>query len=88
MKSHTALKVSLQQIADISGESIPVIYRAIEEGHLKTFLVGRRRFARYSAVEAWIDLLEKQSDSGRPVVYRSREYEQARRFERREPIAA
>ena len=67
------LKVSLQSIRDATGESLAVIYDAINAGHLKTFLVGRRRFARPEAVRAWVDFLQAQSDSGRPVCYRRRE---------------
>ncbi|MFT4255696.1 MAG: helix-turn-helix domain-containing protein [Pseudoxanthomonas sp.] len=67
------LKLSVQQIAELTGESIPTIYSAIQAGDLGTFLVGRRRFARPEAVRAWIDHLEAQSNAGRPVSYRSRE---------------
>ncbi len=66
------LKLSMQEIREATGESLPTIYKAIELGHLRTMLCGRRRFARPAAVEAWIDFLEKQSDAGRPVVYRAR----------------
>lgn len=70
------LKLSLQSIAVMTGESAPVIYKAIERGHLETFLVGRRRFARPAAVRKWIDFLQSESDKGRPVVYRSRASEE------------
>lgn len=66
------LKLSLQQIADATGESLPLIHDAINAGDLDTFLVGRRRFARPEAVRAWIDHLEAESNAGRPVSYRSR----------------
>lgn len=66
------LKLSLQQIAQVTGECQPNIQRAIDRGHLKTFIVGRRRFARPDDVRAWIDLLEQESDAGRPVVYQPR----------------
>ena len=69
------LKLSLQQIAQITCESLPTIYKAIEHEHLKTFLVGRRRFARPAAVQSWIDFLEAQSDAGTPVIYRPRDAE-------------
>lgn len=71
-----ALKVSLQDIARATGESLPTIYAAMKAGHLDTFLVGRRRFARPDAVRAWMDLLERRSAAGKPVVYRSRESEE------------
>lgn len=73
------LKLSLQQITDATGEGMPTIYAAITAGHLETFLVGRRRFARPEAVRAWVDYLEAESRKGRPVVYRSREIEAAAR---------
>ena len=67
------LKLSLQQVAEATGESLPLIYEAIRKGDLDTFLVGRRRFARPDAVRKWIDYLEAQSKAGKPVSYRSRE---------------
>ncbi len=62
----------LQDAAKIACMSGPGIYAAISAGHLKTFLIGRRRFVRESALRDWLDFLEQQSDSGRPVVYRPR----------------
>jgi len=67
------LKLGIQQIAAATGESVPTIYSAIQAGHLDTFVVGRRRFARPAAVRAWVDHLEAESNAGRPVSYRSRE---------------
>lgn len=69
------LKVSLQAVAEATGESMAVIYDAINAGHLETFLVGRRRFARPAAVRKWVDFLEAQSNAGEPVVYRPRKTE-------------
>ncbi|MGV8931981.1 MAG: hypothetical protein ACOH1R_07730 [Luteimonas sp.] len=66
------LKLSLQEIAEVTGESLPLIHDAVNAGHLRTFVVGRRRFAKPAAVQAWIDFLEKQSDAGKPVKYRAR----------------
>jgi hypothetical protein len=43
------LKLSLREVADITGESLPLIHDAITAGDLKTFVVGRRRFARPAA---------------------------------------
>jgi hypothetical protein len=68
----TPLKLSLKAIAEITAESLPLIHDAISAGHLDTFLVGRRRFARPEAVRAWIDFLEQRSKSGAPVSYRAR----------------
>lgn len=66
------LKLSRQDIARLTGESLSVIDDAVTAGHLDTFLVGRRRFARPEAVRAWVDFLEAQSRAGRPVCYRAR----------------
>ena len=70
------LKVTLQNVVAATGESMPTVYRAIELGHLDTFLVGRRRFVRPAAVRKWVDFLETESNAGRPVVYRSRASEE------------
>ena len=71
------LKVPLRGICEASGGSVNVVYDAIAAGHLKTFLVGRRRFARPKDVRAWIDMLEAESNAGRPVIYRARSAEAA-----------
>lgn len=75
-------KISIAEIALLTGESLPTLYAAMAAGHLKTFLVGRRRFARVSDVRAWIDHLEAESAAGRPVSYRARDI--ARRPEAKE----
>ncbi len=67
------LKVSIEGIIAATGESRAIVYDAINAGHLKTFLVGRRRFAKPQAVHAWVDFLEAESAAGRPIVYRARE---------------
>lgn len=72
------LKLGLQEIAETTRESIAVVYDAINAGHLETFVVGRRRFARPAAVRKWVDFLEAQSDAGAPVVYRARKNERTR----------
>ncbi len=69
------LKLSMAEISVMTGEGLPSIYCAINAGDLKTFLVGRRRFARPDAVRAWVDKLEKASDAGKPVSYRPRSAE-------------
>ena len=71
------LKLSLTEIAAATGESLPVIHDAVSAGDLKTFLVGRRRFARPEAVRKWIDFLERRSNVGRPVAYRARVRQEA-----------
>lgn len=63
------LKLSIDEIGHIAGETRSSIYAAIRAGHLTTFLVGRRRFARPAAVTAWVDMLQVESDAGRPVHY-------------------
>jgi len=73
MKSDSEpLKLSLKAIAEMTAESLPLIHDAINAGHLDTFLVGRRRFARPEAVRAWVDFLERRSKAGAPVMYRAR----------------
>lgn len=67
-----ALKLSIDAIIAATGEGRAVIYDAIKQGHLATFLVGRRRFARPAAVQGWVDYLEQQSNAGKPVAYRAR----------------
>lgn len=65
-------KLSVDEIAEATGEGRPTIYAAIRAGDLRTFLVGRRRFSRPDAVKAWIDYLQAQSDAGHPVGYLAR----------------
>ncbi len=69
------LKIGLQAVCEVTGESMSVIYDAVKAGHLETFLVGRRRFARPDAVRKWVDFLQAQSDAGKPVSYRARSTE-------------
>ena len=69
------LKLGVAEIAASTGESVNAVYDAIKAGHLATFLVGRRRFARPAAVRKWVDYLEAQSNAGTPVVYRARNTE-------------
>lgn len=71
------LKLSMAEIAEATGESLQLIYAAINAGDLKTFLVGRRRFARPADVEAWVDHMQAESDAGRPISYCSRERQSA-----------
>jgi len=71
------LKLSMSGIAEATGESLPTIYAAIRAGDLRTFLCGRRRFARPADVEKWVDFLQAESDAGRPVSYRASKREEA-----------
>lgn len=66
------LKIPFADIPRITGESLSVARDAVNLGHLETFLVGRRRFARPEAIRRWIDFLEAESQAGRPVMYRAR----------------
>ena len=66
------LKIPLKDIPRVAMESMAVVNDAINAGHLETFLVGRRRFARPKAICAWVDFLEAESNAGRPVTYRPR----------------
>lgn len=74
-----ALKLSMQAVSEATNESMPTIYKAIELGHLQTFLCGRRRFARPDAVRAWVDFMEAESGKGKPVMYRPRSAERQER---------
>lgn len=67
----------MADIAEATGEAMPLIYAAINAGHLKTFLVGRRRFARPADVATWVDFLQAESDAGRPVCYQARKEKEA-----------
>lgn len=72
------LKLSFDEIAEMVSESRVLVHHAVKAGHLKTFLVGRRRFAKPGDVQAWIDFLQAESDAGRPVSYQSRAADAAR----------
>jgi len=65
--------LAINDIVNASKQGRPTIYAAINAGHLRTMLVGRRRYATSSDVQAWLTFLREQSDAGRPVVYRPRE---------------
>ncbi len=67
------LKLSIDDIVEATGESRNNIHKAIKAGHLPTFIVGRRRFARPEAVRAWVDFLQRSSDKGKPIKYQARE---------------
>lgn len=64
--------LSLKETEAVSKLKAPSIHAAINAGHLRTFCVGRRRYARESDVQAWLDFLQRQSDAGQPVYYRGR----------------
>ena len=47
-----------------TGVSRTQIYEEIRKGHLLTFKVGARRYARYEAVMDWLRSLERQTQQG------------------------
>ena len=47
-----------------TGVSRTQIYEEIRKGHLLTFKVGARRYARYEAVMDWLRSLEQQTQQG------------------------
>jgi excisionase family DNA binding protein len=51
---------SMDEAAEVIGVSPPTVYDLINEGFLKTFLIGRRRLARPRAIEACMELLEQR----------------------------
>lgn len=65
----------IRDVSAIAHMSMPGIYAAINAGHLRSFLIGRRRMVRASALRDWLDMLERASDAGKPVVYRPRNAE-------------
>lgn len=73
------LKLSVTDIVAATGESRSNVCRAFKQGHLKSFVVGRRRFARPAAVRDWIDFLESESNAGRAVKYQARATEASHR---------
>jgi len=72
MEKLQKLKLGLDDICAVTGECRSNVVRAVKQGHLRTFRVGRRVFARPREVERWVNWLEAQSDAGKPVSYQSR----------------
>jgi predicted DNA-binding transcriptional regulator AlpA len=66
------LKLSIDEICAVTGESRASLYKAINCGDLRTFLVGKRRFAKPADVQGWVDFLQAQSDKGTPITYQAR----------------
>lgn len=67
--------LNMAETYHVTNQKPPLVNKAVKSGDLKTFLIGRRRFARLEDVEAWVDYLERESDAGRPVKYQAREQE-------------
>lgn len=57
------LKLSLDDVVAVTRESRAVVYDAIRAGHLRTFVVGRRRFATPAEAQRWEDYLRAESDA-------------------------
>ena len=63
------LALRIEDISETTGQPVRQVFDAIRVGHLETFVVGRRRFARPEAVRRWVEFLEGESRAGRPVKY-------------------
>lgn len=65
------LNYTRQDAAEAACVSLSRIDDAIREKHLESYLIGRTRLIRADALNRWLDFLQKQSDKGKPVKYRS-----------------
>ena len=52
------LSYPIAELPSETGVSRSVIYTEIRKGHLTTFKVGAKRYARYEAVMDWLKRLE------------------------------
>lgn len=52
------LSYPIAELPSETGVSRSVIYTEIRKGHLTTFKVGAKRYARYEAVIDWLNRLE------------------------------
>ena len=57
----TPLSYPIAELPGETGVSRSVIYTEIRKGHLATFKVGARRYARYEAVVDWMRQLERET---------------------------
>ena len=64
--------LTLKEVEAATRQRQPSIHAAIKRGDLRVYKVGRRTYARESAVQSWLDFLQRQSDAGKPVFYRAR----------------
>ena len=55
------LSYPIAELPAETGVSRSVIYTEIRKGHLATFKVGARRYARYEAVLDWMQRLERET---------------------------
>lgn len=58
------LSYPIAELPAETGVSRSQIYEEIRKGHLLTFKVGARRYARYEAVIDWMTRLEQQANRG------------------------
>ena len=55
------LSYPIAELPSETGVSRSVIYTEIRKGHLATFKVGARRYARHDAVINWMQRLEQET---------------------------
>ena len=58
------LSYPVAELPSETGVSRSQIYEEIRKGHLQTFKVGARRYARYEAVIDWLTRLEFETRGG------------------------
>ena len=58
------LSYPIAELPAETGVSRSQIYEEIRKGHLQTFKVGARRYARYEAVRDWMARLEQKTGQG------------------------
>jgi excisionase family DNA binding protein len=51
--------LTIDDVAAALSCSVPTVYRLVSDGHLKTFLIGRKRYASPRALDACVEGLEK-----------------------------
>jgi hypothetical protein len=66
------LVLGRHEIAEVADTSLSVVDDAIREGHLKSFLMGRKRKSTPQYVAEWVLFLQRSSDAGKPINYRAR----------------
>jgi excisionase family DNA binding protein len=51
--------LTIDQVAAALSCSVPTVYRLVSDGHLTTFLIGRKRYASPRALHACVERLEQ-----------------------------
>jgi excisionase family DNA binding protein len=51
--------LTIDQVSAALSCSVPTVYRLISDGHLTTFLIGRKRYASPRALHACVERLEQ-----------------------------